>query len=204
MHQVIQLKKPSGSNNNILVSNQNMSRSQSGKDSSSSDQEMLDIVDQPSYQASLKDASMKSVSIKSRGPKKIPPQWSRVIDIEDLGDDEHVGHVIAPDMEAILEGLKQIRKRSRKEWHPLFHPKHWWRDHPQHDLQEHLLNREELSVQGRRVVELRKLFWFRTAKLVDGADGVLVQGVEEAKRLSKKLESRGSFGHDGFKAKAKD
>jgi len=59
-------------------------------------------------------------------------------------------------------------------------------------------------VQARRVVELRKLFWFRTAKLVDGVDSVLVQGVEKAKRLSKKLESRDSFGHDGFKAKAKD
>jgi len=67
---------------------------------------MLDIVDQPSYQASLKDASMKSVSVKSRGPKKIPPQWSRVIDIEDLGDDEHIGHVIARDMEAIMDGLQ--------------------------------------------------------------------------------------------------
>jgi len=124
--------------------------------------------------------------------------------IGDLGDDEHVGHVIAPDMEAIMEELQQIRKRSRKEWHPLFHSKNWWRDHPKHDLQEHLLNKEELGAQARRVVELRKLFWCRTAKLVDGADGVLVQGVEEAKRLSKKLESRGSFGHDGFKAKAKD
>ena len=123
---------------------QNEYGDQSSSQVASSDQEMLDIVDQPSYQASLNDASMKSVSKKSRGPKKIEPQWSRVIDVDLNGDDDNKGHDIAEDIKATMDELKQIQKSSRKEWEPLFHPKHWWRNNSQHKLQENLFNKVEL------------------------------------------------------------
>jgi hypothetical protein len=74
-----------------------MSSSKSNEGSSSSDQEMVDIVDEPSYQASLQNASMKSVSNKKRGPKKIPPQWSRVIDADFDYSDGNVGYNIETD-----------------------------------------------------------------------------------------------------------
>ena len=74
-----------------------MSDSKSVNSNESSDQEMLDIVDQPSFQASMKDASMKSASNKSRGPKKIQPLWSRVIDVDFNESDDKMGYDIEKD-----------------------------------------------------------------------------------------------------------
>ena len=60
----------------------------SDKDSQE-DAEMLDLADQPSFQDNLKDASMESRSVSSRVRKKIPPQWSRVINV-DLDREEDI------------------------------------------------------------------------------------------------------------------
>ena len=48
----------------------------------SSDEEMLDIVDQPSFQESVKDASMKSVKSSKRGRPSIPLKWTRIMDVD--------------------------------------------------------------------------------------------------------------------------
>ena len=51
---------------------------------------------------------------------------------------------------------------------------------------------------------MRRTFWSRAALVANNVAKVLNEGEEEAKRLSKKLESRGSYGEDGFKFKSKD
>ena len=58
---------------------------------------MLDLADQPSFQDTLKDASMESRSVSSRGRKKIPLQWSRVINVDLDGEEDIVAASISLD-----------------------------------------------------------------------------------------------------------
>ena len=64
---------------------------------SQEDAEMLDLADQPSFQDTLKDASMESRSVSSRGRKKIPLQWSRVINVDLDGEEDIVAASISLD-----------------------------------------------------------------------------------------------------------
>ena len=43
---------------------------------------MLDLVDEPSFQQAHQDVSMACHSVNSQGAKKIPPQWSRIVNME--------------------------------------------------------------------------------------------------------------------------
>ena len=52
--------------------------------SSVSDQEMLDLADQPSFLEGQADLAMKSANSSKRGRKPLPIQWSRIIDMQDL------------------------------------------------------------------------------------------------------------------------
>ena len=76
--------------------------SDEAEDGDSSDQEMLDLVDQPSFLQDQADANMVSQSSSRRGRKKIPIKWTRFIEcatstepevqlypIEDDIDDEY-------------------------------------------------------------------------------------------------------------------
>ena len=76
----------------------------------SSDQEMLDLVDDPSFQQSIKDASMKSGASSKRGRPKIPLKWSRIIDVDAADGARLVGFNIDEDFESLEEELKQQTK----------------------------------------------------------------------------------------------
>jgi len=140
-------------------------KSQGSKDSS--DQEMLDLVDQPSFQASMKDASMKSVKSSKRGRPRIPLKWSRIIDVDEINHKRHKGFEIDEDFKSLEQELRQQSRRQKKEWKPLFHPKHWWGDHELHDLQQNLLDRVELLAMGSRASDMRETFLSRAHKLAE-------------------------------------
>ena len=101
---------------------------------------MVDLADQPSFQQSIKDVSMKSNPSSKRGRKPIPLKWSRIIDIDEAGFEKHTGHDIDEDMENLEDEVKRQKRRIKKEWAPLFHPKQWWSDNTEHDLQSHLMD----------------------------------------------------------------
>jgi len=71
---------------------ENLSLKAEGGDSSSSDQEMLDVADQSSFPDAQVDVSMKSKSIKSRGRKPVPIKWTRVICVDQIEDCEQEVH----------------------------------------------------------------------------------------------------------------
>jgi len=130
----------------------------------SSDEEMLDIVDQPSFQESVKDASMTSASSGKRGRPRIPLKWSRIIDVDSVDGIKPKAFDIDDDFKSLGEELKQQKRRQKKEWQPLFHPKHWWKDNELHDLQQNLLDRWELVAMGCRASDRRKIFLERAHK----------------------------------------
>ena len=160
----------------------------------SSDQEMLDLVDDPSFQQSIKDASMKSGTSSKRGRPKIPLKWSRIIDVDAADGARLMGFNIDEDFESLEEELKQQTRRQKKEWTPLFHPKDWWRDNQPHDLQKDLLGVGELQAMASRAISLRKIFLERAPQLAKEMieaslppAGSMDDNLEEVKRLSKKL-----------------
>ena len=63
---------------------------------------------------------MESRSISSRGAKKIPNQWTRIIAMHDDHDKEMPTYSIAVDLQ--LAGLDNLvaSAGSRKNWEPLF------------------------------------------------------------------------------------
>jgi len=96
------------------------------QDKSSEDEEMLDLVDQPSYQEAVEDAVMKSASSGKRGRKAVPPQWSRVINTNPWNEPEVESFVIDEDLVDLEEEPLIIPKKPKKQWKPYFHPKSYW------------------------------------------------------------------------------
>ena len=115
----------------------------------------------------MKDVSMKSAPSSKRGRPKIPLKWSRIIDIDSVDGIKYKAFEIDEDLKSLEQELRQQSRRQKKEWKPLFHPKHWWKDHELHDLQQNLLNRVELLAMGSRASDMRETFLERAHKLAE-------------------------------------
>ena len=63
---------------------------------------------------------------KKRGRKKIEPKWSRVINLDDIEDQELEGHEIEGDMESLQSNPLQAPLRRQNNWRLLFCPKEFW------------------------------------------------------------------------------
>ena len=80
-----------------------MQDSKSEESESQSDQEMISLLGAASFLGMELNVSMKSQAPSSRGPRPIPPQWSRIVDLDELGDEEHKGYEIEEDINALEE-----------------------------------------------------------------------------------------------------
>ena len=93
------------------------------KESDSNDAEdldMADIADQPSFQPEQVDASMASRSVSSRGRKRIPEQWCRIVSMETDAWEDVVISSIKLDQQMPMLKAEDPPKRKNKEWKPLF------------------------------------------------------------------------------------
>ena len=115
----------------------------------------------------MKDVSMKSAPSSKRGRPKIPLKWSRIIDVDSVDGIKYKAFEIDEDLKSLEQELRQQSRRQKKEWKPLFHPKHWWKDHELYDLQQNLLNRVELLAMGSRASDMRETFLSRAHKLAE-------------------------------------
>ena len=84
--------------------------------SNSGDVEMVDLVDQPSFQEEQQDVLMGTRSVSSRGAKKIPNQWTRIISMNDDQDEQIPTYSIAVDLQ--LAGLDNLvaQAGTQKTW----------------------------------------------------------------------------------------
>ena len=87
---------------------------------------MLDLEDAPSFVEDKDNETMKSVSTKSRGRKKLPILWTRIVDIDESVEDLVDTFSIDVDI-STLDDIKATKAtKSKKQWEPLFYSKHFW------------------------------------------------------------------------------
>ena len=94
-------------------------------DSISENAEMLDVADQPSFMAEPADISMKSRSVSSRGRKRIPLQWCRVVSMELDSIEEIVIASINVDQQLQTNAATRPIVPNNKGWAPLFFTDHF-------------------------------------------------------------------------------
>ena len=97
-----------------------------GSDSEDSDGDQADA--EPPAQDEKSNETMKSVSSGKRGRKKIPPLWSRIIDVETVSQEMPTCFNIEDDLNEIQEEFLKIPKKSKNEWKPLFQHKKYWKN----------------------------------------------------------------------------
>ena len=100
------------------------------------DQEMLDVADQLSFQPQMIDVSMASRSVSSRGPKKIPEQWCRVVSMELDTLEALVTTSIYLDQQLPMLKADVPKKAKHKQWKPVFQAKEFLRGVGQLDLED--------------------------------------------------------------------
>jgi len=164
----------------------------SNQSSSQSDQEMVDLADDPSFQAGLDNVTMKSNQSSRRGPKPVPASWSRIIDFSNPSEVTIDGFKIQEDIDNLEDEAPQVPKSVKKTWRPLFNPKSFWGEHEKHDLKSNKLGKRALKTHGKDATLKRRMFIDRAVALVQQDQSAIDAGVESIEELSKKLQNRGT------------
>ena len=95
-------------------------------DGSSEDSEMEEAVEDPPAQEVNSNTTMKSGSSRKRGRPRIPPKWSRIIEVDIESPSQVQCFDIDEDVSELRSEFIPVPRRSRKEWMPLFqHKRHW-------------------------------------------------------------------------------
>ena len=72
---------------------------------------------------------------KQRGPKKIPPLWSRLISIRHEDEIQLEGHIIQGDIDALSSIQRNPAPRRDLIWRPIFLPSAYAKEHPEISIQ---------------------------------------------------------------------
>jgi len=63
------------------------------------DEEMVDVADQANFESSKDNVSMQSIKTVKSGRPKIPPQWSRIVNMELDGENDLQAHSLSIDQQ---------------------------------------------------------------------------------------------------------
>ena len=85
---------------------------------------------------------------KTRGRKKIPDKWTRVISVSHDKPEDIAVYEVAVDIETKDERLQHLRldRMSKKVWKPLFHPKQYAEEHAGMQMEQYRLGDRRLKV----------------------------------------------------------
>ena len=90
-----------------------------------------------------------------RGRKAVPPQWSRIIDLEEDDPAEWKCYEIERDMTENAENELQPPKKQRGAWKLLFEPDDFWRNTEQKSLTQNIISKRQLKHYGNVVSQYR-------------------------------------------------
>ena len=108
-------------------------------ESEQADEEMLDLEDQPSFHEAPPDVSMASRSISSRGAKRIPQQWTRIISVDHDAEEDIVAVSIDVDQQ-LSGGIVEVpNQQGKKNWNPLFISNKFLEDYADLKLEDFVL-----------------------------------------------------------------
>ena len=164
-------------------------------DGSSEDSEMEEAVEDPPAQEVNSNTTMKSGSSRKRGRPRIPPKWSRIIEVDIESPSQVQCFDIDEDVSELRSEFIPVPRRSRKEWMPLFQHKRHWQELAQKELGANVLSRRKLKAYAKDAS-------FRREQITDKAlaaanlDGPAVaDGIHSAAELGDKLLNRGNGKH---------
>ena len=92
----------------------------------------------------------------TRGPKKLPVMWSRVISITEDADEDIGVYSIVEDIEILANQLRVPPPRRGADWAPLFLPTTFAREHIDMTLEHYRLGERRLKTLGIEVSKLRE------------------------------------------------
>ena len=112
--------------------------------SGSDDQEMRDRSHDLPIQSANDDVTMNSISTRRRGRPRLEPLWSRIIDLDNIGDEDPEVYNINDDIQEMTSVDNERLPRDRKSWIPLFQPKDFWRENDLVDLESNTFEKAAL------------------------------------------------------------
>jgi len=169
-----------------------MKHRKSDNSDASSDHEMVDLADDPSFIEGQVDEAMKSVKSSQRGRKPLPIRWSRLIDLQNPEAQTAEGFDIEEDCAEAIENAPYPPRQTKKRWQALFHPKTYWNALGFKDLEDNKLNARKLEEYAIKASQMRKLFKDRACRSFLSSSNALQMGLANAAELSKKIQNRGS------------
>jgi len=162
-------------------SSRNLSIEANDAQSESSDAEMVDNADAPSFVEPNMDVSMKSKSSHRSGRRPLPLMWTRVISVEEIGAAEHEVFEIAEDKHVEYQQLRGLPKGSKVNWKPFFDPKAFWEQQADRRIESFKISNRNLKSIGKKVTDLRSIIVDRAEKYSQQIPDALEEGLEEAR-----------------------